>query len=117
MKTTVLTHVKLSAAIVASTLITSGCTIVEKVHTQNTIQVKETMVMGLQRQPIRCQPLVIEPYQRPLLSLQGGSLSWRDTLLKLTDHIAQLNRTHAQWQQSVIEAIDAHNRECGLVGK
>ena len=117
MKTTTLTHVKLAVAIAASTLIASGCTIMEKVHTQNTIQVKETMVMGLQRQPIRCQPLIIEPYQRPLLSLQGGSLSWRDTLLKLTDHITQLNRTQAQWQQSVIEAIDVHNRECGLVGQ
>ncbi len=117
MKTTVLTRVKLAAAIAACTLIASGCTIVEKVHTQNTIQVKETMVVGLQRQPIRCQPLVIEPYQRPLLSLQGGSLSWRDTLLKLTDHIAQLNLSHAQWQQGVIGAIDEHNRECGLVGK
>ena len=117
MKTTVLTHVKLAAAIVTCTLITSGCTIVEKVHTQNTIQVRETMVVGLNRQPIRCQPLIIEPYQRPLLSLQGGSLSWRDTLLKLTDHITQLNRTQAQWQQSVIEAIDVHNRECGLVGQ
>lgn len=101
------------AALTAASLY--GCTVVQRVSHQSSVVVRETTLVGLQRQPVECEPLVLPEYKRPELSFTSTSLSWRATVSQLAAHAQNLNRAQAAWEDTVRDAVREHNLRCGLL--